>query len=521
MRQSNKIVSFEKVLAQRAIPLADRWAPLLDGTPIANPAKRAVAAGAVRSVSISAVRAVLALAEHSAAIRFVASADPAFVTVVTIQGTDETLVYRTRGEQVLTSTVLPQSPNAAILFASRFLVSRSADFSAAYLALLEGLEAKRDQAVLNGLVASAADELVQGIIDDLDQDALIWYYGASVSAGEIDEAEDPAGVDLVPLFADAKMLGQYLRGEATPFTVLERVPGTITGAASAPVTFSANTFFGKQLDLTVKFMRENRHVLHHGPTGTGKSFVWALAMKQLDPTFDADNYPYFVHGSAGLEDIDFTGNYVLRADGTRTWFDGPLVRAMKDGRRFKVEELNRLPGAMLNVLLGAMDYGRISLPRYDGQIVVAKPGFAVDAMANIGREYTATEEIDPAIMRRFTIKIEYDFLPADQEVLLLRSRHPGLKSEDAETLVRIAGSIRQAYEEGSGSVDVDLYVSPAALLNTAELVAGGEAEITEAIKLTFLTDVAWTKPKRESVLNLIELHLRDRKAGRRSPKSRP
>jgi MoxR-like ATPase len=189
---------------------------------------------------------------------------------------------------------------------------------------------------------------------------------------------------------------------------------------------------------------------------------------------------------------------------------------MKAGKRLKVEEMNRLPGSMLNVLLGAMDYGRIALTRHEGEVILAAPGFAVDAMANVGQEYTATEVIDPAILRRFHIKIEYSFLPPEQEVALLRSRHSTLEREDAETLVRIANTIREAYEYGGGSdLDVDLYVSPAALLNTAELVAGGTS-ISEAIDLTWAAEVAHTKAKREKVRAVIDQNIRDRRIkGRR------
>jgi MoxR-like ATPase len=515
MRQFFNAEPFDKVFARQSMPLWGRWLGLKDGDKIATPAKRASGASLL---SLSAAAALIRLLEGTDKLCFVSAADPAMYIVATTDGDEETILYRTRNEQVINTTPVSQSPTTAALFAARLISNRVPDLSAAYGATLAAYAAGADNAVLLPLLATAADELVVAVTEDIDQDSMVWFYSANVQDGDTEELDDAGAVDLRPLFTDPAVFGAFQKGEPTDFTVLDKLPGAVgvDGVAdTAGGPLDPHGFFGKQLDTTVKFMKEGRHILHHGPTGTGKSFVWELAMHSLDEAFDADNYPYFVHGSAGLEDIDFTGNYVLGVDGSRRWVDGPLVRAMKDGKRFKVEELNRLPGAMLNVLLGAMDYGRISLPRYDGQIVVKKPGFAVDAMANIGREYTATEEIDPAIMRRFTIKIEYDFLKPDDELLLLRSRYPALKREDGETLVRIAGSIRQAYEEGNGTVDVDLYVSPAALLNTAGLIAGGEAGMEEAIELTFLTDVAWTKSKRESVRNLVQLHLRDRGKGRK------
>jgi hypothetical protein len=50
------------------------------------------------------------------------------------------------------------------------------------------------------------------------------------------------------------------------------------------------------------------------------------------------------------------------------------------------------------------------------------------------------------------------------------------------------------------------------LLNCAELVAAGK-EILDAVRLTWLADVAWTKAKRESLIGALELRLvTDKKA---------
>ena len=80
----------------------------------------------------------------------------------------------------------------------------------------------------------------------------------------------------------------------------------------------------------------------------------------------------------------------------------------------------------------------------------------------------------------------------------------------AETLVRIANTVREAYEYGNGDLDVDLYVSPAALLESAEMVAAG-SPIAEAIEATWLSEVAQTRAKREKVRAMIESHIRERK----------
>lgn len=513
IRQVTSVAPYvSQVLTNPTSMPAGRWQNLQQDFALSRPATRRQA-GDSPAFSVQIAKAVLALAEGSAQVRFVAGADPALVCTVKASGRQDTASYRMRDDAIVATGMIAQPWFAAIDIAARLLISRVPEFSAAYGELLTALAANEPQEKLDTLVAHVSDELAVALETDCDLESLSWFCQADIDAGEMDEARDPSALPLDSLFADKAKFDAYLGGEAGEFGLVEtKTPGAAEANPTA-TGVDPNGFVGPQLGTALRFMQTHRHILHHGPTGTGKSFVWELAMKQMDPDFDIDTYRYFVHGSAGLEDIDFVGGFKKRGDKV-DWIDGPLVLAMQDGKRFKVEEMNRLPGVMLNVLLGAMDYGRIALTAYDGRVIVAKEGFAVDAMANIGREYTATDEIDPAIMRRFHIKIEYDFLTPAQEVALLRSRQPSLDKEDAETLVRIGNAVREAYEYGGGSdLDVDLYVSPAALLISAGLVAEG-LSLSEAIELSWLVDVARTKDKREKVRAMIDQNIRDRKTKR-------
>jgi MoxR-like ATPase len=503
MREHDPRPFVEAILGATYPQIEDpRFEKLIDGDPIAVPARRrADGQGGLlpaAPLSLGAARAVHALFT-GADVRFADGADAALA----LHGQITSLVYRTGANSVTSTGSTPYPASAAILFAARLLLEPGADdFAEAALTFARGLaDKKAKQPALDEMLRTAADELVVALTIDLSVDDVAWRSGAKKD--EEPALRDAAALPLAPLFADPAGLAAHREGKGDFTTVGVRLSGAVADDGTT-VEIDTTNFFGPQLDLTVRYMGAGRHILHHGPTGTGKSFVWELAMKRLDPAFDANLYGYFVHGSAGLEDIDLIGNYVLRADGAREWVDGALVRAMKEGKRLKVEELNRMSASHLNVLLGAMDYGRITLSRYDGQIVVAKEGFAVDAMANIGSEYTGTEEIDPAVMRRFAIKIEYDFLKPADEVALLRSR-TGIGNRDAEVLVRIANSIRDGYRTGSG-IDVDLYVSPAALLNSAALVAEG-ASIAEAIEHTWIAEVAKTSERRAAVRETITAHL--------------
>ncbi len=500
---------FTGVLKMAAVIPAGRWQNIAYDAPVPGTSGT--------TVTISAVIAAIALAEGSAKLRYVAGASPALVVTTTTSGRTAHVAYRLRDHAVVTTSLMNQPVAAAIPLGAAILVAgTSPAYTAAHTILLDGIALGTPQSDLDDFAIRAGDALATAI-EAFDLGNIAWSSNADPAAGELDEALDPSALPLDRLFSDPASFAAFTTGSPTEWDIL-RVQQVAEAAAEIEAA-DPSGFVGPQQALAVRYMREGKHVLHHGPTGTGKSFVWDLAMRAVyGDDFDPQTYPYFVHGSAGLEDIDFIGQILPMPDGSRQWIDGPLVRAMRDGKRLKVEEMNRISPQMVNVLMGAMDYGRIALTRHLGEVVTAAPGFAVDAMANIGREYTGTDTIDAAHLRRFQRKIEYDFLPPAAEVGLLRGRFPTLDREDAETLVRIATTVREAYEYGNGDLDVDLYVSHAGLLETAEMIAGGST-IAEAIEATWLSEVAQTKAKREKVRAMVESHIRERRRPR-SKKSR-
>jgi len=496
---------------------AGRWQSLSEGQSIATPAHRRHGAATLR---VHAVRAVISLAAGEYETGFVAGAEAAFTLRTKSNGREERLVHRLRDNEIRSSGVLNQSPNAAALVAIELLaMRRSPDFTDAYHAFLQATTASADDATLLALAATASDELAFSIErDEANVDRAVWQSVAQST--DQPELADPTRLDLAPLFVPGDAWTAHHAGnQAAGFETLY-LRATVPGRRAAEIEVDPHGFVGTQLDRSVRYMGSNDyegnplHVLHYGPTGTGKTRVWALAMAQLDPSFDFATYPYKIAGSGGVEDRDFRGAIIpVEGQGaTHAWVYGPLVRAMRDGKRLLVDEFNRLPTSMANVLLNAMQERAITIPEKGNEVVVAAAGFAVDATANVGQEYTGTDAIDPALKSRFGVKIRYDFLEPDYEIALLRSRFATLDPEDAETLVRIAGSIREAYEYGGGAdLDVEFPVSTRTLLHTANLVANLGLPLAEAISDTLLPEVASTREKQERVMMVVDQHLRDRR----------
>jgi hypothetical protein len=107
---------------------------------------------------------------------------------------------------------------------------------------------------------------------------------------------------------------------------------------------------------------------------------------------------------------------VLKAGyGEKSFFPGPLVRAMREGAVLFINELNRMPEPVQNVLLPALDEGLLILPRI-GEITAA-PGFQVVATQN-PVEYIATGHLSEARKDRFEhIPLLHQSEPEEREIV--------------------------------------------------------------------------------------------------------
>ncbi len=168
-----------------------------------------------------------------------------------------------------------------------------------------------------------------------------------------------------------------------------------------------------------------RHVLLEGPAGVGKT-VLALAVARAlgRPVFRVD-------GDGRFTEQKLVGHFdppgVLR-DGYRrgVFLKGPLVEAMERGGVLFINELNRMPEGVQNVLLPVLDEGRLVVPLLDS--VVARPGFAVIATMN-PREFVATGHLSEAMLDRFELVV-LDYQSEEEEREIVRRRTRGSVPED-------------------------------------------------------------------------------------------
>lgn len=154
-----------------------------------------------------------------------------------------------------------------------------------------------------------------------------------------------------------------------------------------------------EVECLVHCVRTGKHVLLEGPVGVGKTFLVSAVAELLGKSVVR------VDGDSRYTEQKLTGWFdpptvLKKGYGKDSYFDGPLAEAMRAGAILFVNELNRMPEGVQNVLLPALDERRIEVPRIG--MLKAKEGFAVIATQN-PREFVATSHLSEALLDRFEL----------------------------------------------------------------------------------------------------------------------
>ena len=311
------------------------------------------------------------------------------------------------------------------------------------------------------------------------------------------------------VFHNADALDVYRRGTATPpvKTTPAKSPAAARTKTRAVKHVEATPeglghFVGPQAQLILSGLQRARTVLLAGPTGTGKTLAVEEVARQL-----SEAHLVRLEGKEGMLDVDFLGNIVPRAQ-ERVWQDGPLAEAIQaaqfDPVLLFLDELTRFPREQINLLIGFLNRKAGDLCRQenlnvagDGPFYVARvpqdnsrvfvcpcDHLLIVAAANFGKDY-AVYPLDPALRRRFTMVVEFDYPAAEAEIGLLSRTVAGLDHTLAETLVAVAIESRRVHENGDMPGQID----------TASLIEWGrkcvEFKARTAVQVMDMARLTW------------------------------
>jgi nitric oxide reductase NorQ protein len=234
--------------------------------------------------------------------------------------------------------------------------------------------------------------------------------------------------DILAAAAGAGFLSDTLPGE-----VLAQVTAPVEAAATAPVVeqvaagsgsrskykytrpngeafFARKITFGDRETTDVEVTRDGikgvgkdgLSMFFIGQPGCGKTAM--IEASCHDWEFTNGIVTMLCNGSTTA--ADFVGGMMPQPDGTFVWQDGPLVRAMDEGKAFYVDEIGRVDSKELVVMYGVMDgRGVLEIPENPQRGTVrAKPGFFVIASTNPSAPGCV---MDDALLSRFSSPIEY------------------------------------------------------------------------------------------------------------------
>ena len=176
-----------------------------------------------------------------------------------------------------------------------------------------------------------------------------------------------------------------------------------------------------------------KNIMMTGPAGCGKT----LAAKSLVNALDRPNF-YFNMGATQDPRATLIGNVHFEKNKGTYFSESLFVKAIQTPNAvILLDELTRAHPDAWNILMTVLDQGQryLRLDEQDGQATInVAEGVCFVSTANIGNEYTATRQLDKALLDRFVI-IEMDTLSDTEEHGLLQYMFPTV---DSDTLLNVA-----------------------------------------------------------------------------------
>jgi len=169
---------------------------------------------------------------------------------------------------------------------------------------------------------------------------------------------------------------------------------------------------------------------------SGKSYVASEVFEAAGWAFETIN----MHSAVTAGQI--IGKYDPNDKGAFVWHDGPLIRAMKDGKPLLIEEANAMTSAVSLCLYAPMDKDpkkrKLTLIAHEGETITAHPDFRLVLTGNLG--YRGTERFNPAIQNRIADYISLPYLSQELEAQLLMKTSK-IDKDTAQNMARVASAV--------------------------------------------------------------------------------
>lgn len=228
------------------------------------------------------------------------------------------------------------------------------------------------------------------------------------------------------------------------------------------------------IQVAIATLASDRALMLAGEPGTAKSWLSEHISAAVGGTS-----ALVVQGTAGTseEHIKYGWNYaLLLAEGPshKSLIPSPVLRAMKDGKFARVEEITRTSSEIQDSLISILSEKQVAIPEL-GEIVSAERGFNIIATANTRDR--GVNEMSAALKRRFNFVIIPVVEDLEQEIAIVTKRESELRSdyqvglEPPAELAKMLVTVFQELRAGMTKDGKTKVKPPASVLSTAEAIS--------------------------------------------------
>ncbi|MFQ5848707.1 MAG: AAA family ATPase, partial [Candidatus Methylomirabilales bacterium] len=262
---------------------------------------------------------------------------------------------------------------------------------------------------------------------------------------------------------------------------------------------------GEEIKNILATLDAGRHLILEGPPGTTKSTILRTITEVCQIPF------YLVEGNVDLTPSKLVGHFnpakVIADDYKEEYFEkGPLTRAMEGGILY-IEEFNRMPPDVANVLITAVEVGEIHVPRY--AMVKAHPLFRVVCAQNPFDD-VGTMRVSRAIYDRFC-RIRLDYQNEEEEEEIVRRKTRCTDEDLVKIAVKVARETRYHKEIKQGASVRGAMDMVAITLRLREMGERNTGEILTSAMLSAMSGKVWLQETTERTAEQILRELLEEK----------
>ena len=224
-----------------------------------------------------------------------------------------------------------------------------------------------------------------------------------------------------------------------------------------------------------------RNALLEGPVGVGKTVLARAVSEALGRGMIR------VDGDGRYTEGKLVGHFdppTVLAQGyvPEAFVPGPLVEAMRAGAVLFVNELNRMPEGVQNVLLPALDEGIIHVPHLGA--LKAAPGFSVIATQNPA-EFVATGHLSEALLDRFElVRLSYQSMDDERAIVRQEARLSPTDAVIAQSVQLARATREDARIRRGASVRAAVAIADLAMALDGDVEAAAALALPTRIELT-------------------------------------